>query len=103
MQMTIQQQFWNWMSYGHLSSKRSIKPGYGLHSVGKHDKLSLMQWETEAKKHAKSYGIIFQKNIAKGIAIVIFGKLTKLSFQKINTQRKPKETGETAHVERWNN
>jgi hypothetical protein len=62
-----------------------------------------MRWEIELTKHVKNYGIPFRMNIVKDIVIVIFGRHIKLLYQKTSIRESGKETGETSHVERWNN
>ena len=47
----------------------------------------LEQLVTEVRKHVVSYGIIFQKCIAKDIVIQIFGLHIKQLFQKSNIQQ----------------
>jgi len=41
--------------------------------------------EIEARRHAVSCGIMFQKNIVKDTALQIFGKHIRQSFQKSNS------------------
>ena len=60
------------------------------------------QLETEARKHALNYGIIFQTNIVKDTAFQIFGKHIRQIIPEDQLTQVGKETGETAHVERWN-
>ena len=50
------------------------------------------------KKPVESYGMQFQKNIEKDIAIATFGEHISSLFQKSSI-----DTGKTAHIERFNN
>jgi hypothetical protein len=75
------------MNHGHLYLKSQISPGYGLRYAERRDKLLLEQLEIEARIPVVNCGILFQNLIDLGIAIPIFGKHIKLSFQKSNIQQ----------------
>src|SRR5258705_2930044 len=75
------------MNYGHLSLRRQINPGYGLRYAERPDQSLLERLATEVKKPVVSYGITFQKYIAKDIVIQIFGKHIRRLFQKSSIQQ----------------
>src|SRR5258705_13836513 len=75
------------MNYGHLSLRRQINPGYGLRYAERPDKSLLERLAIEVKKPGVSYGITFQKYIAKGIVIQIFGKHIRRLFKKSSIQQ----------------
>jgi IS1 family transposase len=70
--------------------------------VEKHGRWLREQLEIEVSKHVKSCGIIFQTSIAKGEAIADFWKAYRIVIPEEQLTQVGKETGETAHIERWN-
>jgi hypothetical protein len=57
----------------------------------------------EVKRPAGFSGHPFQKPIEQGTVLLIFGQPTRQSFGEEQHTAAGKETGETAHVERWKN
>ena len=70
--------------------------------IEKQDKWLHELLEIEAKKHVESCGTMFQTSIVKDIALRTFGKRIRQSWAFEQLTQVGKETGETAHVERWN-
>jgi len=94
---------WNSMNAGRLYSKKPTTLGFGLHSVATHGKWSPMRLEIGVKRHVSGCGRPFQKRIAKGIASRIDFPAYPAVLPEEQHFAVGKETGETAHVERWNN
>src|SRR5947209_8575836 len=94
---------WNWMSSGRLSSKKRTTPGCGLPCAARRGKWSPMRLGIGAKRHASGCGRLFPRSIARAIARRDFLRVYASVIPEEQHTAVGKETGETAHVERWNN
>ena len=91
------------MNYGHLSSRKQTNAGYGLHCVERQDKSLPEQLVTEVKEHALPLWNNIPEVYRQGHCYSDFWQAYQVVIPEEQLTQVGKETGETAHVERWNN
>lgn len=91
------------MNCGPLSRKKRVRRGYGLRCAERAVKWSPMSLGIAAKPPVAVYGRLFHPPIVQGTASPIFWGAYQAVIPEEQHTAAGKETGETAHVERWNN
>jgi hypothetical protein len=91
------------MNYGRLYSKKPTIPGFGSPCAAKRDKWSHMQWVIGVKRPASGCGKPFHPQARTGHCFTDFWAVYAAVIPSEQHTTVGKETGETAHVERWNN
>ena len=94
---------WNWMSYGHLCEQSATNAGSGLPSVVEPDRSSPASSATAAPTVAWLCASSSPKATALVVPAATSGRRINWPSTPQRTRAVGKETGETAHVERWNN
>ena len=94
---------WNWMNCGLLSVLKPISNGSGSPYAGVLAKSSLLSSAAGRPQAAGRYGTKFPMPTRNARRTAIFGKRMKKTFSAQTHQSVGKESGQTAHVERWNN
>jgi hypothetical protein len=91
------------MNCGHSSAREPIDDGFGLLCVGKRAKLWLTPSATARKPLAKNSGSASLPRARAGHCFSDFREAYQLVIPAQQHTAAGKETGFTAHVERWNN
>ena len=86
-----------------LCSKKGTTSGFGLPSVARHDKWSPMQWVIGANRPVCVCGKLSHQLARQGRCFTDFWASYPAVIPEEQHFAVGKETGETAHVERWNN
>ena len=93
--------FWKMMKLGVLCLEKSINAGCGPSCAAEPDK-SLLLWSVTAVNiPVGACGIRFQQNIAIAFPTAISGMRIKKFFLRTTHHAVGKESGQTAHMERW--
>ncbi len=82
---------------------RPLKLGSGSPCVERRGKWWHMRWVLAVKRPVAAYGKPFLLPIVADSGTPIFGRPIRRCFGEEQHMAVGKETGETAHVERWNN
>jgi hypothetical protein len=93
---------WSVMSFGRLSARKPIKPGYGLHCVGKRGRLWRLSWVIGVRRRVESSGARYRRAIGV-VSAMDFWTAYQGVIPSKQHRAVGKETGETAHMERLNN
>ena len=94
--------FWNWTSSGRLCSKKHTTPGFGLPSVERAGKWSPAIGD-RSKQTCQRLWEAIAEGYRQGHCETSFWATYAAVIPEQQHTAVGKETGETAHVERWNN
>jgi insertion element IS1 protein InsB len=91
------------MSCGRLCSKKPTSPGYGLPCAARHGRWLPIHWAIGAGKTCQRLWEAIPDNYRQGHCFTDFWAAYRVVIPEEQHTAVGKETGETAHVERWNN
>src|SRR5258708_7577809 len=94
---------WNWTNCGRLYSKKHTTSGFGLPCAARRGRWLLTRWVIGVKKPVCACGRLFHQLARQGHCFTDFWATSAAVIPEEQHTAVGKETGETAHVERWNN
>src|SRR6266567_7483447 len=95
--------YWNWMKCGRLCSKKSTGSGYGLPCAARRGRSSLMRLRDRSQQTCLRLWQAVPLAYRNGHCFSDFWAVYQVVIPEEQHTAVGKETGETAHVERWNN
>jgi IS1 family transposase len=94
---------WNWTNCGRLCSKKRTTSGCGLPCAARRVKWSPMRLRDRSKKTCQHLWEAIPAAYRQGHCFTDFWAAYKAVIPREQHMAVGKETGETCHVERWNN
>ena len=91
------------MNSGHLSRQKRLKHGSGLRSVERHEKLVAYAIGGRSEATCRELWNRIPGDYQKGYCYTDFWRAYQAVIPEEQHRAIGKETGETSHVERWNN
>src|SRR5689334_4722725 len=91
------------MNSGHLSRQKRCNPGSGLRSVERHEKLVAYAIGDRSEATCRELWNRIPGDYQKGYCYTDFWRAYQAVIPEEQHRAIGKETGETSHVERWNN